>query len=471
MSQDNTAQKTVNLVENDNQGSVNATNAITHPVTTVAPTASHTTNPIATQSTTPIIKPTVTLPSIPTVTSPVNDVHQQTKNPVNVVAPVQNKTNQENNSSVGLNSQAASLKIGANNLPINTPVQQNAVATTSAQTQLSIANQTQSPTVNNHVNQNSNNLTAAEKQYIQFLINAHDAQIQQHLIQNDNAIVAANNNAQKALATANAVQANVNNRLVTDEAAIQAANSNANKALTDTSSTIAAINERLAKDEAAIAAANNTAAQTLAAVSNKPTTTNTIGVQGAQVAVPKVSTAPIVTTTTATTLIPNEQGNNVVATKKVQKQTANNAVIPCQTNNNQQPSTTTPNVTAENIPPKSQHHLTQLPGIYHRIMHADPASYTIQLIADSGLRSLYEYMSAYCLGYSSIPLHTKHLGKNWYVLIYGQFDNLYQANAALQQFPYPALKWKPFVRRMSDVQRMITDPRGEDVLLSSSHAR
>ena len=121
---------------------------------------------------------------------------------------------------------------------------------------------------------------------------------------------------------------------------------------------------------------------------------------------------------------------------------------------------------ASSQPPHKHHHIMQLPGVYGAVMRANPANYTVQLIADSGLRSLFEYIRAYCLGYSAIPLHTKHLGKNWYVLVYGQFDNVYQANNALQQFPYSALKWRPFVRRISDVQRFITDPRGEDALLN-----
>lgn len=307
---------------------------------------------------------------------------------------------------------------------------------------------------------NNSQLTDADKQYIQSVVNERLAQINQHLAQNDVAIASVNTTAQNALATATAIQNNTNDRLTKDEQAIEAANNNANKALSDTNNTLAAINDRLAKDEAAIVAANKTASQTLATVSNKsdvtvPTSANT--------ATPNVPTTPISTTTTDALLIPKDSINNAATKNQSVSPTPTNAVVNKPLNKQPASSQTTASSPTIN-PPKTPHHLTQLPGVYHKIMHENPASYTIQLIADSGLYSLYEYMRAYCLGYASVPLHTKHLGKNWYVLIYGQFNSVYQANVALQQFPSSALKWRPFVRKMSDVQRMITDPKGEDSL-------
>lgn len=349
-------------------------------------------------------------------------------------------------------------------------------------------------------------LNDADKQYIQSLITT---QINNRLTQNETAITMANTNAANFLAQIKATQASAmaaqaaataaqeaaNERLTKDEAAIALANSSSNKALADSTVTIAAINDRLTKDEAAIAAANKVAAQALAAVTNSSAAAASLtpaglpgsgvsgAAQGATTAASSVAAAN--QTTDASAGAPSQTSNTAAQSntgaansspssastinQSNPSSLANNASVAPQTQvpvTNPSPSPSNP--VAAPQPAKVSHHIRQLPGIYGKIMRANPASYTIQLIADSGVRSLYEYMSAYCLGYAATPLHTRHLGKNWYVLIYGHFDTVYQARVALQQFPYAALKWQPFVRRMSDVQRIIANSRGEDSLASTS---
>ena len=345
----------------------------------------------------------------------------------------------------------------------------------------SVVSATSKPPVNNNSLQdnNGNTLTDADKKYIQSLVNLNLAPINGKLKQNEAAITVANNNATQALAAVNAAQTSINNRFTKDEAAIAAANENNTKTFAELSSTITTTTDRLAKDEVAITQANKNASKLLADITANAKRADSAGQVNQQLvnttseenaSIPTVSKSAPETVTKQERIsssshpaTANKQANLTSYQQGHAKAPNSQSVVVSQNSNN-------PIAAISHQPCHKYHHISQLPDVYGRIMRSDPSAYTIQLIADNGLKSLYEYMWAYCLGYSATPLHTKHFGQNWYVLIYGQFTNVYQANAALQQFPYSALKWRPFVRRMSDVQRMITDPRGEDALVGQKQS-
>ncbi len=82
----------------------------------------------------------------------------------------------------------------------------------------------------------------------------------------------------------------------------------------------------------------------------------------------------------------------------------------------------------------------------------DPTHFTIQLIADIDQHSLKQFIKKHRLMDNTFIVATKKSGKDWYVLLYGDYPSAAAANTALNKLDEKILTWKPFVRKIGSIQ-------------------
>ena len=81
--------------------------------------------------------------------------------------------------------------------------------------------------------------------------------------------------------------------------------------------------------------------------------------------------------------------------------------------------------------------------------------YTFQLLGTSNEANLKRFIKTNKLGSETYYYHTKRNNKDWYVLIYGDYENKAQASAAKKQLPSKVQKLNPWLRRYADVQKSV----------------
>lgn len=89
------------------------------------------------------------------------------------------------------------------------------------------------------------------------------------------------------------------------------------------------------------------------------------------------------------------------------------------------------------------------------ILEENPLTYTIQLIGSHSQAKVFDFIFKNQLRRNVQTLQTTRNGKTWYVAIMGQYRTKQEANRILQQFPKSMTIYKPFVRRVRQVQAEI----------------
>lgn len=80
-------------------------------------------------------------------------------------------------------------------------------------------------------------------------------------------------------------------------------------------------------------------------------------------------------------------------------------------------------------------------------------SYTIQLMAGSHKNDLQRYSNLPELKENSRIIHSSLQGKDWYVLVYGEFENREQASLALQEVSEQFKTQKPWIRKLASLSK------------------
>jgi len=86
----------------------------------------------------------------------------------------------------------------------------------------------------------------------------------------------------------------------------------------------------------------------------------------------------------------------------------------------------------------------------------NPANYTIQVMSSANRRSLVGFAKRYGLESEIAYFETRRKGKRWHVAVYGSYDTVTAARAALANLPEDVRRRQPWIRNMSDVQAAIT---------------
>ncbi len=78
--------------------------------------------------------------------------------------------------------------------------------------------------------------------------------------------------------------------------------------------------------------------------------------------------------------------------------------------------------------------------------------YTIQLLGTSNKAQIDNYINTYNLQGNAKYVQSKHKGKNWYVLVYGDYKTRAEAQAAIVTLPAPVRAKNPFVKLIENGQ-------------------
>lgn len=87
-----------------------------------------------------------------------------------------------------------------------------------------------------------------------------------------------------------------------------------------------------------------------------------------------------------------------------------------------------------------------------RLLTANPSHYTIQLIGLSSEKAMQTFIAKNNLHKNAIYFHSQLQGKDWYVLLYGQYATQQAAKLAMTQLPAAVQSQHPWVRTMANVQ-------------------
>lgn len=76
----------------------------------------------------------------------------------------------------------------------------------------------------------------------------------------------------------------------------------------------------------------------------------------------------------------------------------------------------------------------------------------MQLVASWHAQTVRKYLREHHLQGDTAMYHVQYHGKTWYVLIFGVYNDLAGARAALRQLPAAVRRDRPWIRRLSAVQ-------------------
>lgn len=82
-----------------------------------------------------------------------------------------------------------------------------------------------------------------------------------------------------------------------------------------------------------------------------------------------------------------------------------------------------------------------------------PEYFTLQVVGVREERKLVKMIKEYNLENKARYVHTRHQGKDWFVLWYGQYTSAQQARADVTKLPKPLQDLKPWVRRVTNAQQ------------------
>lgn len=89
------------------------------------------------------------------------------------------------------------------------------------------------------------------------------------------------------------------------------------------------------------------------------------------------------------------------------------------------------------------------------LLSLDPKQYTLQMIGARDEDAVQAFISQYPSLTKVAYYKTLHKGKDWYVVIYGQFTTRSEAKRAVERLPKNLVSSKPWTRRLAEVQKDI----------------
>lgn len=92
---------------------------------------------------------------------------------------------------------------------------------------------------------------------------------------------------------------------------------------------------------------------------------------------------------------------------------------------------------------------------HRRVMDMKPDYYTIQLVSSTNEEVVAEYFRDNQLAGKATYYRSYRQGQMWYSLVYGEFPTVAESNTALATLPANLKKWSPWIRHVSDIQRII----------------
>jgi len=88
----------------------------------------------------------------------------------------------------------------------------------------------------------------------------------------------------------------------------------------------------------------------------------------------------------------------------------------------------------------------------------NPKSFTLQILGTHNPLTVETFITKYSLNNDVAQFKTKHLGKDWYVLVFGIYNSRAQADSALKQLPIALQQnTSPWVRSISSIQNLIKE--------------
>ena len=89
------------------------------------------------------------------------------------------------------------------------------------------------------------------------------------------------------------------------------------------------------------------------------------------------------------------------------------------------------------------------------IRQQNPRHYTLQLASSTHRRVIEKYYRENRLEGRGGYYRNRREGQDWYALVYGAYPTVSEARAAIGNLPEELRKWKPWVRRIRDIQRIM----------------
>ena len=83
--------------------------------------------------------------------------------------------------------------------------------------------------------------------------------------------------------------------------------------------------------------------------------------------------------------------------------------------------------------------------------------YTLQLASSTNAKLIQKYFSENNLSGKAGYYKNHREGEDWYALVYGAYPSVNLAKQAISSLPKDLRKWSPWVRKMSNIQRIMRD--------------
>jgi len=96
------------------------------------------------------------------------------------------------------------------------------------------------------------------------------------------------------------------------------------------------------------------------------------------------------------------------------------------------------------------------------IRQQNPRHYTLQLASSTNRRVIEKYYRENHLEGQGGYYRNRRDGQDWFALVFGAYPTVSEAKAAIGDLPEELRKWKPWVRRLKDIQRVMQPLPAED---------
>ena len=124
-----------------------------------------------------------------------------------------------------------------------------------------------------------------------------------------------------------------------------------------------------------------------------------------------------------------------------------------------------PVISALHRQPKAQHdyvaHIGHVPSsttmraMESYLMKQPSQHYTLQLMGNHHLSTIQQFIQQHRLGPAARYYHAQFNGKPWYMLVYGQYDSLASAHAAMKKLPRSITRLHPWIKPNRAVKKEI----------------
>ena len=89
------------------------------------------------------------------------------------------------------------------------------------------------------------------------------------------------------------------------------------------------------------------------------------------------------------------------------------------------------------------------------IREQEPGHYTLQLASSKNRSRIEKYYHQNKLQGQAGYYRNRRKGVDWYALVYGSYASRQEAQIAAENLPVSLRQWKPWIRRMKDIQRIM----------------